>query len=81
MIPRRMAIASGRTLNGVSEDYAVLARAGQLAPSRAREVESAVRTANAVIFQYYLIPRKVREQYFREELVADGVPLYPVPEG
>lgn len=79
MIPRRMATAAGRTLNGVAEDYAVLARAGQLTPSRAREVENAMRTANAVIFQYYLIPREVREKYFREELVTDGVPLHPVP--
>ena len=73
MILRRIATASGRTLNEVSEDYRRLSEIGQISSGRAREVAAAVRTVNEVVFQYYLIPREVRAQYLREELASDGV--------
>lgn len=73
MIGRRAATAAGRTLNEVAEDCKRLVQLGQVTPTRYAQTESAVRCANAVIFQYYLIPRKIRERYFREELTEDGV--------
>ncbi len=73
MIRRRSATAAGRTLNEVAAEMERLAQAGQMTPSRAREIENAVRVVNAVAYQYYLIPRDVRETYFREELLPEGM--------
>ena len=39
----------------------------------ADDIEEAVQLINAVAYQYYLIPRELREVYFREELVPDGI--------
>lgn len=68
MITRRTALVSGRTLNEAAERFAQMAQAGLMAPEQARAMREAVRVANAVMFQYYLIPRDVREAYHRDEL-------------
>lgn len=68
MIGRRRATKAGAELNRFAEAQG------------SEQLTQAVRTANAVIFQYYLIPRAIREEYFREELVADGVQLRAAPE-
>ncbi len=73
MIRRRRATAAGRTLNEVAAEMNKMAQYGQLMPSRAREIENAVRVVNAVAYQYYLIPRDVREMYFREDLLPEGM--------
>lgn len=80
MINRRLAKDAGKVLNDVAERYRLEAMEGQTSPSHALSVTNAVRTANAVMYQYYLIPRAVREEYFRRELVADGVQLQNLPE-
>lgn len=64
---------AGRTLNDAA---AFLKKNG----IRGEEVEEAVRLLNAVAYQYHLIPRDIREEYFREELVPDGVRLHDVSE-
>ena len=69
MIGRRAATNAGRTLNSIAQEHADEA-----------EITSAVRIANVVMYQYYLIPRSIREEFFREELLPDGVPLCTEPE-
>lgn len=69
MISRKSALKAGKTLNALAD--------GSLSiPS----VKEAVRIANEVMFQYYLIPRAIREEYYREELAADGVRVQAVSE-
>lgn len=69
MISRKMALEAGKKLNA--------AAAVGVAPLGLPE---AVRIANEVMFQYYLIPRAIREEYYREELAADGVRVQAVSE-
>lgn len=69
MISRKMALKAGKKLNA--------AAAIGVAPIGLPE---AVRIANEVMFQYYLIPRAIREEYYREELAADGVRVQAVSE-
>lgn len=69
MISRKSALKAGKTLNALAD--------GNLSiPS----VKESVRIANEVMFQYYLIPRAIREEYYREELAADGVRVQAVSE-
>lgn len=67
-------------LNDIAERLRIESMEGQTIPSYAMTVTNAVRTANEVMFQYYLIPRAIREEYFRKELMADGVPLQNMAE-
>lgn len=69
MIKRKTALDAGKKLNAAASIG--------IAPYGFPE---AVRIANAVMYQYYLIPRAIREEYFREELMADGVRLQDLPE-
>lgn len=69
MISRKTALDAGKKLNALSSV--------NFMPDNAKE---AVRVANAVMYQYYLIPRAIREEYFREELVTDGVQLQDLSE-
>lgn len=80
MISRKSATAAGKVLNDIAERIRIENMEGQTIPSYAMTVTNAVRTANEVIFQYYLIPRAIREEYFRKELMADGVPLQNMAE-
>lgn len=80
MISRKSATAAGKVLNDVAERLRIESMEGQTIPSYAMTVTNAVRTANEVMFQYYLIPRAIREEYFRKELMADGVPLQNMAE-
>ena len=75
MFNRRSVTRAGRAMNAVSEFIS------KNCPQSAQEVEEATRLLNAVAYQYFLIPREVREAYFRKELVADGVQLQDLPEG
>lgn len=59
MISRKTALKAGKTLNEAAD---VLTG-----------IKEAVRVANEVMYQYYLIPRHIREEYFRKELAGDGV--------
>ena len=69
MISRKTALDAGKKLNAIADGkYSI--------PS----IKEAVRVANAVMYQYYLIPRAIREEYFREELMADGVRMCDSPE-
>lgn len=80
MISRKSATAAGKVLNDIAERLRIESMEGQTIPSYAMTVTNAVRTANEVMFQYYLIPRAIREEYFRKELMADGVPLQNMAE-
>lgn len=74
MFNRRAVTRAGRAINSVAE---WLRKNGY---KNAQEVDDNVRLMNAVAYQYFLIPRSIREEYFREELVADGVQLCDVAE-
>lgn len=80
MISRKSATAAGKVLNDVAERLRIESMEGQTPTGYAMTVTNAVRTANEVMFQYYLIPRAIREEYFRKELMADGVPLQNMAE-
>lgn len=71
MISRKTALKAGKTLNAVADGEERVLKAS---------FQEAVRIANEVMFQYYLIPRHVREEYFREELILDGVRMQAAPE-
>ena len=73
MYNRRMVTRAGRTLNDAA-DYL-----RKIGVSKSNEVESAVRILNEVAYQYYLIPRNIREEFFREDL-SNGVQLHDVAE-
>lgn len=80
MIKRKQATTAGKVLNDIAERHRLESMEGQVSPSYALTVSNAVRTANEVMFQYYLIPRAIREEYYREELAADGVRVQAVSE-
>lgn len=80
MILRKSATAAGKVLNDIAERARIEGMEGQTPCSYAASVSNAVRTANEVMFQYYLIPRAIREEYFRGELVADGVSVQDLAE-
>jgi hypothetical protein len=71
MISRKTALKAGKTLNAVADG------SGDVLKTSFRE---AVRIANELMYQYYLIPRAIREEYYREELSADGIQLQDLPE-
>ena len=71
MISRKSALKAGNTLNALAEGQERILKTS---------VKEAVRIANEVMFQYYLIPRAIREEYYREELAADGVRVQAVSE-
>ena len=75
MFNRRAVTRAGRTANAIAEFV------GKYAPNNAEEANEAVRLLNSVAYQYFLIPREIREEYFREELLPDGVQLQDLPEG
>ena len=75
MISRRRAKLAGKALNDLSAMMRKQAELGIVSTRCSEDVEKSVRIANAVIFQYYLIPRDIREAFFREELLVDGVCL------
>ena len=71
MISRKSALKAGKTLNALAEGQERILKTS---------VKEAVRIANEVMFQYCLIPRAIREEYYREELAADGVRVQAVSE-
>lgn len=71
MISRKSALKAGKMLNALAEGQERILKTS---------VKEAVRIANEVMFQYYLIPRAIREEYYREELAADGVRVQAVSE-
>ena len=72
MISRKTALKAGKTLNAVAAGEELVLKTS---------FQEAVRIANKVMFQYYLIPRHIREEYFRKELAPDGVRMQAAPEG
>jgi len=78
MFRRRDATRAGETLNEAAR--LIDATCSEVTTAEVQRIENAVRLANAIIYQYFLIPREVREQYFRKELVSDGVRLQAPPE-
>lgn len=80
MINRRRALDAGRAINEAAELYRQRAERGLIEPGEACRMHRAARDANAVMFQYYLIPREIRQKYEREEL-AHGVSVHHQPEG
>lgn len=79
MIGRRAALRAGRTLNEVADQYRRCAANGVYSAQLAREAAEAVRVANEILYQYYAIPRDIREQY-HQEVGADGVPMQDMAE-
>lgn len=79
MIRRRDATRAGETLNEAVRLIGYTC--GEICmQGTVKRIENAVRLANEIIYQYFLIPREIREQYFREELRPDGVRMQTPPE-
>lgn len=85
MISRRSATRAGRKLNELAEHFNEKTVEG-LRVSRlmtdyeAQEATEAVRIANEIIYQYFCMPRDVRE-YWHKEAGSDGIPVQDLAEG
>ena len=66
MISRKTALEAGRYLNSMVDEGPYTA--------------NAIRIANEIMFQYYLIPRSIREEFYRKEPAADGVLMQDLSE-
>lgn len=78
MIGRRRALRAGRTLNDAAAIMERMESNRVVPEGTALTLFEAVRVANEINYQYYLIPRKVRDKYERRP--KDGVSLHPVAE-
>ena len=79
MIRRRDATRAGETLNEAARLIGYTC--GEVCmQGTVKRIENAVRLANEIIYQYFLIPRDIREMYFRKELADDGVRMQAAPE-
>lgn len=79
-IGRRRALNAGNRLNDAARLMLRLEGNRVVPEGTARDLGEAVRVANEIMFQYYRIPRAVRETYAGEGQ-DDGVHLCAVPEG
>ena len=79
MIRRRDATRAGETLNEAARLIGYTCREICM-KGTVKRIENAVRLANEIIYQYFLIPREIREQYFREGLGLDGVLMQDLSE-
>lgn len=80
MLSRRRALNAGRLLNDVADAYEKRVAVGKTEAEEARRIRQAVQDANAVMFQYYLIPRDIRANYERKELFQDGIHMHTPSE-
>ena len=82
MIGRRRALRAGRTLNDAAMIMERMESNRVVPEGTALTLFEAVRVANEIMFQYYLIPRELRNKYERrfERRPKDGVSLHPVAE-
>lgn len=78
MIGRRRALRAGRTLNDAAIIMERMESNRVVPEGTALTLFEAVRVANEINYQYYLIPREVRNKYERRP--KDGVSLHPVAE-
>lgn len=78
MIGRRRALRAGKTINDASVTLERLEGNRVVPEGTARTLWEAARIANEIMYQYYLIPREVRDRYERRP--EDGVPMHPVAE-
>ena len=78
MIGRRRALRAGRTLNDAAMIMERMESNRVVPEGTALTLFEAVRVANEINYQYYLIPREVRGKYERRP--KDGVSLHPVAE-
>lgn len=78
MIGRRRALRAGRTLNDAAAIMERMESNRVVPEGTALTLFEAVRVANEINYQYYLIPREVRNKYERRP--KDGVSLHPVAE-
>ena len=78
MIGRRRALRAGKTINDAAMIMARLESNRVVPEGTALTLFEAARVANEIMYQYYLIPREVRDKY--ERRTKDGVSLHPVAE-
>lgn len=79
MISKRAAVRAGKKLNEMAEHFNERTveglRVGRLMTDReAQEATEVIRIANEIIYQYYAIPKDVRECWY-VEVGANGVPV------
>lgn len=84
LVSKRAAVRSGKKLNELVEklDSTVISglRVSRLVDGyEAKEAADAVRVANEVIYQYFCIPKDVRE-FWHQEVGSDGVPVQDLAE-
>ena len=78
MIGRRRALRAGKTLNDAAVIMERMESNRVVPEGTALTLFEAARVANEIMYQYYLIPREVRNKYERRP--EDGVSLHPVAE-
>ena len=78
MIGRRRALRAGKTLNDAAMIMERMESNRVVPEGTALTLFEAARVANEIMYQYYLIPREVRDKYERRQ--EDGVSLHPVAE-
>ena len=84
MIGRRAATVAGKRLNKMAEMLTKptvdgLCVCSQVGNREVQEMTDAVRVANEIIYQYYCIPKDVRE-YWHQEVGSDGVSMQDLVE-
>lgn len=77
MLGRRTSMMAGKTLNQMAERIRNLHSVVNVGD--AAEFENAVRIANEIIYQYYLIPKDVRE-FWHQEVGAYGIRVQNLAE-
>ena len=78
MIGRRRALRAGKTINDAAMIMERMESNRVVPEGTALTLFEAARVANEIMYQYYLIPREVRDTYERRP--KDGVSLHPVAE-
>lgn len=84
MVSKRAAVLAGKRLNKIADYFKEVTVEGlrvcRLMNDReVSETAEAVRVANEVIYQYYCIPKDVRE-FWHQEVGADGIRMRDVAE-
>lgn len=85
MLSRRAATRAGRKLNEIAdhlnEKTVEGLRVSRLLTEReASEATEAIRVANEIMYQYFCIPRSVREEWYREGGDLSGLPMQDLSE-
>ena len=82
MTSRRGALRIGNALNNLAEHTKKIHSLypAHVSADDVRAAEQAVRGANEIIYQYYQIPRAIREEYFVKGIEENGLSVQDLAE-